>query len=243
MILLGAMSREVDGVRKQLGLSRAVDRGGWRTFEGRYEEKELALVETGPGRLKAEAAALFAVMRYPVTSVISFGFAGGLTDETKAGDVVLCRTLYDGAVRGAGSPHSSDEGLIALASEVPLGDSGHLALGSSVTVEGVVTEPQHKRALGKTFGADVVDMEGYWVADAVAGVPFLAVRAISDPVAQRLPPFDRWIDARESWQIGPAAIHLLTHPLDLATLPALYANVRRAERSLVQLIAGVIPRL
>lgn len=243
LILLGAMKQEVDGVRSRLGLAHDVNREGWRAFKGGYEGKELVLLETGPGRRRAEAATLFALKHYPVTTMISFGFAGGLTDKVRTGDVVLCRMLHNGAVCGVGSPHCSDERLIALARDIPLRSSGRVVLGNSVTMGRVVSEPRHKRALDKVFGGDAVDMEGYWIADAAAGVPFLAVRAISDPVTQRLPPFDRWIDDEGRWQIGPAAAHLLTHPLDLATLPALYANVQRAERSLVQLIAGIIPRL
>ncbi len=245
LVLLAAMRQEVDGMRKRLGLAHAIDRGGWRTFEGGYEGKELALIETGPGRHRAEAAALFMMMRYPVTSVISFGFAGGLTDEVKVGDVVLCRRLHDGAVHGPRSPYQSDEGLITLAVQVPLGDAVRAVLGSSVTVDGVVIEPRQKRALREASGADAVDMEGYWVADvaADAGVPFLAVRAISDPVTQRLPPFDRWISTQGRWQMRRAAAHLLAHPLELAALPALYRNAQRAEEGLVQLIAGIIPRL
>lgn len=243
LILLGAMKQEVDGVRKRLGLTRGFDCEGWRIFEGEYEGMGLALVETGPGRYRAESAAVFAQLRYPATVLISFGFAGGLNDNVRAGDVVLCQVLHDGAVRGEEAAHRSDDRLISLASGIPLKSSSRVLLGNSVTVDRMVTEPRDKRALDKAFGADVVDMEGYWIADAAIDVPFLAVRAISDPVTQQLPPFDRWIDLEEGWNIGLAASHFLVHPLELATLPALYANVQRAESSLVQIIAGIIQRL
>jgi adenosylhomocysteine nucleosidase len=70
----------------------------------------------------------------------------------------------------------------------------HLAVGDVVTspriltVDSLVADPTEKRRLADRHGADAVDMESAAVERVCAdrGVPFLAVRAVSDDVDTRL---------------------------------------------------------
>jgi adenosylhomocysteine nucleosidase len=59
-----------------------------------------------------------------------------------------------------------------------------------LTVDHLVSDPAEKRRLAERHGADAVDMESAAVAEVCAakGVPFLAVRAVSDTVDTALSP-------------------------------------------------------
>lgn len=63
------------------------------------------------------------------------------------------------------------------------------ATGTLLTVEKVAESPKDKRQLFKTFGASVVDMEGFAVGSVCQkkGVPFLSVRVILDEANETLP--------------------------------------------------------
>ena len=61
----------------------------------------------------------------------------------------------------------------------------------SLTVDDLVTTPQAKEAIGRSYGVGIVDMEDYWVASVArdAGVPFLSARVVLDRADQSLPSY------------------------------------------------------
>lgn len=105
--------------------------------------------------------------------VLSVGLCGGLRAGLAVGDL-----LVPAAVLG-------QDGRQWLCAEL-LGP----ATGLLVTTDRTVAGPAEKRALGLRTGADAVDMEAAAVAEVchAAGVPFAAVKAVSDPVDTALPP-------------------------------------------------------
>ncbi|SCY53770.1 hopanoid-associated phosphorylase [Nitrosospira sp. Nl5] len=110
------------------------------------------------------------------TALMSFGLAGALIPSLRPGDLVLPESIY------AGRSLQVDLSWRArLQQQLP----PHLSVvgGILVTSRQVVTSATEKRALAQVTGACAVDMESGAVAEtaAQAGMPFLAVRAISDP--------------------------------------------------------------
>lgn len=185
LALLCALRCEITGLRKQLSLSETFDWRGCHIAMGKYENKDILLAKTGVGRAKAERAAQLVLYHYPVTAVLSIGFAGALTEELEVGDIILCSRLYcaNEPHNGLGSerPLFSDTNLVSAASKSG-GATTRFRYGSCVTSPCPVLKKQAKLALGRRFNADIVDMESYWVAKAAAErrVPFMAIRAISD---------------------------------------------------------------
>jgi hopanoid-associated phosphorylase len=119
-----------------------------------------------------------------VRGVISFGVAGGLDPELKSGAVVVATEVVAGNSRWAASEVLSDE-LIAGAGV----GRQKVFRGGLVGVEKVVTGQAGKAALRSEFGAAAVDMESHIAAQfaAKAGLPFAALRVVSDPASRALP--------------------------------------------------------
>lgn len=119
-----------------------------------------------------------------VRGVISFGVAGGLDPELKSGAVVVATEVVAGNSRWAASEALSDE-LIAGAGV----GRQKVFRGGLVGVEKVVTGQAGKAALRSEFGAAAVDMESHIAAQfaAKAGLPFAALRVVSDPASRALP--------------------------------------------------------
>ncbi len=222
---------------------------GCKVYRGRLEGRDCLVARTGMGRENAEAAAHLVLQRYPVTAVISLGFAGALSQELAIGDVVVCSTMncasgpvgWDGEVES----YHADAGLLALASEMAGVGAPRIRLGTGVTVRHLASSTQKAQALGIGFRADIVDMESYWIARIASArrVPFIAIRSVSDTTQQGVQPFDRILtaDGRLLWK--RAAVAFLLHPWYLANVFTLFRNTRRAERNLTAFISRLAARI
>jgi adenosylhomocysteine nucleosidase len=119
-----------------------------------------------------------------IRGVISFGVAGGLDPSLKSGDVVVATEVLAGDTRWlAGLP--LNEEMIASAA---LGRR-RVVRGGLAGVEKVIAASALKAALHLETGAAAVDMESHIAAAyaAEAGLPFAALRVISDPASRALP--------------------------------------------------------
>ena len=116
--------------------------------------------------------------------VISFGVAGGLDPTLKSGDIVVATEVLSGDARWlAGLPLNEDQiANVALKRR-------RVVRGGLAGVEQVIAAKAHKAALWSKTGAAAVDMESHIAAAyaAEAGLPFAALRVISDPATRALP--------------------------------------------------------
>ena len=119
-----------------------------------------------------------------IRGVISFGVAGGLDPSLKSGDVVVATEVRAGDTRWLAGL-ALNEDLIA---SVAMGRR-RVVRGSLAGAEQVVSARALKAALHLETGAAAVDMESHIAAAyaAEAGLPFAALRVISDPASRALP--------------------------------------------------------
>jgi adenosylhomocysteine nucleosidase len=119
-----------------------------------------------------------------IRGVISFGVAGGLDPTLKSGDVVVATEVLAGDARWFAGLSLNDELLASLA----LGRR-RVVRGGLAGVEKVIAARSIKAALHLETGAAAVDMESHIAAAYAdeAGLPFAALRVISDPASRALP--------------------------------------------------------
>lgn len=112
--------------------------------------------------------------------------------------------------------------------------------------DAVLLSPAAKAALRKRTGAAAVDMESHRVAAAarVARVPVLAVRAVSDRAAGRLPALAAHaLDPEGRPQLRAVLAGLVRRPWDLPALLAAGRDSRAALSALAVAAEAVIPAL
>jgi adenosylhomocysteine nucleosidase len=165
-----------------------------------------------------------------IRGVISFGVAGGLDPTLKPGDVVVATEVLAGDTRWL-ADLALDEDLIA---NIGLG-RWRIVRGRLAGTEQLVAARHLKEALHLETGAAAVDMESHVAAAyaAEAGLPFAAVRVVSDPAHRALPDLaiaaikpDGGIDLRKV--LGS----IVRNPLMLRDLVSTGIDFNRALRSL-----------
>jgi adenosylhomocysteine nucleosidase len=116
--------------------------------------------------------------------VISFGVAGGLDPSLRSGDIVVATEVLAGDTRFLAGLALNDV-MIARAA---LGRR-RVVRGGLAGVEQVVAARACKALLRSETGAAAVDMESHIAAAyaTAAGLPFAALRVISDPASRALP--------------------------------------------------------
>lgn len=196
----------------------------------------LAISGVGPERARRAAEAL---LKQGAGALLSWGFAGALDPDLRPGTLIAPETI-EGAPSGPIDHHWRPR-LLATAGPHSRLIGGKLA-HSDATLDG----PTQKRRLAWETGAIAVDQESAAVAAvaARAGVPFLTIRAILDPVDFRLPP--RLTEKVSDSGTVPTAWALLTlvrHPGELWYLTRLVVPLRQAKRSLRGLAREVSPEL
>ena len=254
---VAALEGELAGIRKHMKVASSFSVGEALIEEGWLAGQECVLAQSGMGRQRAERALEFVLQRYRPSAVLSLGFCGALAAKLRAGDLVVCSQLL--ALLTMPSPMrpappvgllNCDERLVARALhvEMPLnwGMARCLGLrrrarpvgGGCLTIPSAASHRQVKEWLSWNFTGAVVDMESFWLGFLAreAGVPFLAVRAVSDPLSESLPPLDGLIDAFGRTKKSAMSRYLLAHPLVTGELVRLGFHARRAQKSLTSFV-------
>lgn len=154
--------------------------------------KQEARIAAGPGLTVICSSSNPVQLREMMTSfdpksirgIVSFGVAGGLNPSLRSGDIVIASEIVAAKSRWDTAPILT-QNIVAL----PTRRRRQIVAGVLAGVEEIVLGQVGKAALRATTGADAVDMESHIAARYAAenGLPFAAVRVISDPAHRALP--------------------------------------------------------
>lgn len=189
------------------------------------ERPGIALHLGGMGAAAAADAGAAAAARSP-RGLIAVGFCGALDPALRVGDVVAAERVVD---ERTGEGFAADPGLLAAAP----GRRGVL-----VSARRIARTPGDRALLR----GDAVDLESASLARAAAaaGVPFLALRAVTDTTRHRLPDFERM--AAGAGTLGPwrGVAYFLRRPQELPRLVRLAPASARAGRALRDALSGML---
>jgi len=187
------------------------------------------LTVSGMGPRRATVASK-ALLEKGVTTLLSWGSAGGLAPQLSAGSLILPKTVI-----------ASDQSLyhvdIGWHKRLCHRLEGRLSFHTDPLVESatVVWSAAEKAVLFRETGAVGVDMESAAVAAVAqeAGIPFLVVRAVADPMGTTIPKnalnvFDEF----GRLNFFNLIQGLVQHPTGLFVLLRIGRNYRAALRTL-----------
>ncbi|MCR5825006.1 MAG: 5'-methylthioadenosine/adenosylhomocysteine nucleosidase [Oscillospiraceae bacterium] len=199
--VIGAMESEVAQLRGALAGTEVTKFSGLTFYSGTLGTHRVVLVRCGVGKVNAARCAQMLIDRYGVDCIVNTGIAGGVGAGLAVADVVIGTELVQhdfnavafGYARGnicdpthreTPSVFRSDPELIAAfrAAAETLIAPARVKTGRIATGDLFVASAEAKRDIAETFGAVAAEMEGGAIAQvaAMAGVPFIVLRAISD---------------------------------------------------------------
>ncbi len=195
------------------------------------EDVSLYVSGIGPARARSAAEEL---LRNGATALLSWGSAVGLIPTLSPGDLVLPeavvsadRTIYEVDLRWR--RHLCGR----------LADRVDFSAGPLAETEEVLIYPSEKTSLAARTGAVAADMESAAVAliAGEANIPFMAVRAIVDPVDLKIS--ERLLSALGPFgQVKPFVLVrvLGSHPLEAVVLLRLGKAFRQAQSTMARVV-------
>jgi adenosylhomocysteine nucleosidase len=217
--IVAALKSEVRSLVRTWPARRIEHEGRKFTF---YEGESAVLVCGGIGQESAHGAAEALIAHHSPDLVVSAGIAGALVRELQVGDTIFPASIID---TGDGSRHPTSIGGAAVGTT----SFGRTILASSARMAG----RREKQQLRTCYGAHAVDMESAGVARAAErhGLPFLAVKAISDEVDFELPELEDFI-SRGRLETARFLLHFALRPWHWLKVFRLARNARRASENL-----------
>lgn len=193
--------------------------------------EHLLIAHSGAGFKNARVAAELLISQ-GATRLISWGCAAALADNLKPGDLTLPPTLLDAnhlQIASNSAWHSYTQNL--LANSLPVHS------GALLESQEIVALSHEKKHLHLATNAIVLDMESVAIAKVALqnNLPFLAIRAIADPVTMDLPKAVVHALNEQGEIILPRLLsYLLVHPTELAGLIQLGLHFHAAKKTLKQ---------
>jgi adenosylhomocysteine nucleosidase len=198
----------------------------WRMTEREYGGRKFRFFGTetrvavcgGIGPEAARRATEAVISLYQPGAVQSVGFAGALESRLRVGEVLEVRYVIDVA----------DGGRI---------DTGR---GSGVLVSfASVAGSEQKSRLAKAYDATAVDMEAAAVAKGAEahGLPFAAIKVISDEIGFPMPPIDRFTTRDGGFRTAGFVGFAILRPWLWAAVIRLARNSAKASRALCERLA------
>jgi len=203
-----------------------------RAYEGRVGETDLRVILTGVGDVNARKSARAALEWMP-DICISSGLAGSLRCSYRIGEVCAAREVVDLPTTRS---LPADEELIQRANAV-----GAAIAQRMLTAAEMALSADGKSRLGRM--GEIVEMESYAIMTeaAAAGVPAIAIRAVSDGADENLP-LDFTATLDESGNICPEKVAraVLRAPQKIPALIRLAWNSHFAAKRLVRFLDAYV---
>lgn len=192
---------------------------------------QIVVVHTGVGQKRCQEKIKEFLRHSRPDFLISSGFAGGISDILRTGDLICGENF-------------SDRQLASSAMQI---------FGISVRAVNILTTPAiidsatERAERARISGAAAVDMETECIAHACAahGIRMLSLRVISDSVQEPFPVPPRILfDLREQrTDFAKLALYLVKHPTAVRQLVRFSSQIRRARETLASAIIALLSKL
>ena len=195
--IIGAMDIEVDVLKEQMADVTRVNKASMEFYQGKLNGKDVVVVRSGIGKVKAAVCTQILADVFEVEAVINTGIAGSLRNEINIGDIVVSTDAlqHDMDAVEFGYPKGQIPGMkvFSFVANAALRETAvrvcqkvnpdiQVFEGRIVSGDQFVARAEVKNEIIKEFAGYCTEMEGASIAQAayLNGIPFVVVRAISD---------------------------------------------------------------
>lgn len=242
--ILGAVSEEIAGIKREINISGRVRLDKSEAWFGKWHGKNIVLVRTGVGRKRAQNTTHQVINKFNPEVIISMGYAGALTEGLNVGDLFVASTILSSESDSKSFEMGDPKNLkwLELAKNTQPPENFKLKVGKLITVDMVVHTPEAKKELRNEFGAEAVEMETLEVALLTRAnkIPFISIRGISDAVNHELIDSSSFLGSDGEISKLRAGWYVLTHPKSLKSVFSLRSNTQIATQNLTDFISRLV---
>ncbi len=245
IVVIAAMPEEFSAVARCLEAGAVRQSSGLTALYGHVSGHDVVVLESGMGFDNAARAAEMAIREQRPDLLISVGFCGGVSPELQAGDVVVAKQMVIVTRNGLEEVPVSfaGTGQTFVARQVEMRVFG----GLFASTPAIMSKKRLAGMLPAGCPYPVVEMESAAIAIIAAenNIPLLAIRAVSDTIADELGfSLEEFCDSNMR-RIRPFKVLLtaLRKPRILPQLVRLAFNSRRAAESLTAALSRLFPVL
>ncbi|MCL5023641.1 MAG: hypothetical protein M1497_09800 [Nitrospirae bacterium] len=231
LAIFSAFPQELRHIMRNVGPLTAAKKFPFELHRARYAASEIILVQTGMRVAGAEESLWYILDEHKPDVVLSAGFGGALYEGARIGDLVSASRVLlvrDGIEETMELPETGE--MIRK-----LGSSLTVREGSVLTLAKWLTKSEVRKLLHVGLPFPVCDMEAFFLAklSAEKGLPFLAIRSISDRADEEIPPGLLGVaDESGKYRLSRALRVLATRPALIPRSIGLGLNSGIASRSL-----------
>ena len=193
--IIGAMSLEIEGLRKRMTEKTEKTVSGIKYVSGKLENKTVVTAVSGIGKVFAAICTEAMILEFDPDVIINTGVAGTLTDKLSIGDIAVAKNVvqHDMDTSPLGDPKGLISGINVVYIDADEKTSERLSRAAAElninTVSGTVASGDQfiaskdkKTEIVEGFNAVACEMEGAAIGQVcyVNGKPFAVLRAISD---------------------------------------------------------------
>lgn len=240
-LLLAALKEEVQPLKSKLALDWTVHWKPALFYRGQFLNREVSLLVSGIGEKRVQRGLEQILSLARPDGILLVGYAGGASPVAGAATLVVADKVVQ-AKTGEGFPTS--EKFFHRACQICEEKKLSYQTGGMVTVDRVIRHPHEKADLGATHSAIALDMEAAAVGRFALAhqIPFLAAKAVLDPVEERVPPLEGCYDAMGDPQWKNLADQFLKNPKAMLRLFNLYYWASQARRTIAKFVEGWVAR-
>ena len=231
--VVAAMPQEIAPLLRRVAGYRKERAAGCNLYRFEVEGVPVALIESGMGPRHAAAATAALIEHAAPDCLVNFGFAGAVLAGTGVGELVLAeRVLYleNGCLSEAPQPDPELGNRVALAL-API----TLHRGTFVTAAVITEKSALAGLLEPGVGHPVLEMETAALLQvaALAGIPVLALRGVSDAAEEELGfSLEEFCDSELRISVARVMRTIALKPWIIPQLIRLSGNSRRAGKNL-----------
>ncbi len=198
--IIGAMDDEINEIHNNLNNTKTVQQNDFKIITGKLGKYNIVLTKSGVGKVASAVTTQFIIDKYSPVCIINTGIAGSLSDNLKAGDIIIAKDMvqHDFDVTAFGSPKGyidngiepnkptlfhSDKTLIEkFKNKFNSNRDYNVMIGTIATGDVFANKEEQKNQIRNEFNADAIDMESAAIAQTTQknNIPVIVLRTISD---------------------------------------------------------------
>lgn len=194
--IIAALDIEIDDLKEKLENTNTVKKGSVDFTLGKLHGNDIVAAESGVGKVCAAMCTQTVILEFGVDKIINIGVAGTLDKDIGVLDIAIAKDMVQhdmdisgyqdepvGLIETLGLIHiPTDKDMLEVMESCAREAEREYKVGTIVTGDQFITEPEKKSWLHENFGGIACEMEGGAIAQVcyMNKVPYLVLRTISD---------------------------------------------------------------